>query len=70
MDFNSAGEIAFKAITIFVALFYLLYSLVIGKQVRIMGKTVDDKGNQFVYAVSSLQTAVGVVILIFSIFLI
>jgi hypothetical protein len=70
MDFSSATNILFKAVAVLLSVFYLLYSLIIGKQIRIMGKTVDDKANQFLYLISSVQTAAAFILLIFSIFLV
>lgn len=70
MDFSSAGGIIFKAVAILVSIFYLLYSLVIGGQVKTMGKVVEDKANRFLFIVSSIQTTVALILLIFSIFLI
>ncbi len=70
MEINSWGPAAFKAVSIAVSVFYLLFSLVLGKQVRVMGRVVQDKANSLLYVVSSIQTTVAFILLIFSIFLI
>ena len=70
MDFSLAGGIIFKVVAIFVSIFYLIYALVIGKQVKIMGRVVEDKSNRSLFMVSSIQTTVALILLIFSIFLI
>ena len=69
--FNSPEifNIFFKAITIFLSAFYLVYSIIIGKQARIMNKTLEHSFNQVIFFICSLQTTVALILLIFTIFL-
>lgn len=71
-QFNLGGLTAsiFKIIVILLSVIYLLYSIVIQRQVKVMGKTLDTAFNQFIFLVSSVQIAVAFILLIFSIFLI
>lgn len=69
--FNSPEifNVFFKAVTIFLSAFYVLYSVIIAKQVRIMNKTLEHSFNQVIFAVCSVQTTVALILLIFTIFL-
>jgi len=60
----------FKTATVIVAFLYVLFSIVIAKQVKIMDKSLEADFNQFIFFVCSLQTTVALILLIFSIFLI
>lgn len=60
----------FKILAILLSLFYLLYAIIISKQVQVMDKTLRDKLNQFIFFICSLQVTVALILLIFSIFLI
>ncbi|PIP62997.1 hypothetical protein COW98_01005 [Candidatus Roizmanbacteria bacterium CG22_combo_CG10-13_8_21_14_all_35_9] len=70
--FNSEEAIrwCFKIIAIFLSIFYLLYSVVVKKQVAIMDKALTDRFNQFIFLVCSLQITAALILLIFSIFLV
>jgi len=64
------NNIFFKIVMIFFAVFYLLYALVISKQVKIMDKTLQDKYNWVVLLITSLQVTVSLILLILAIFLV
>ncbi|MBI5127401.1 hypothetical protein HZA76_03010 [Candidatus Roizmanbacteria bacterium] len=71
-SFNS-GEVInvfFKISSIILAVIYLLYAVVISKQVGTMTKTIEDKFNVVVSLISSIQITVGLILLIFSLFLV
>jgi uncharacterized membrane protein len=70
MDFNIVIDIFFKTSAIVLGVIYLLYSIVLSKQVNIMTKTLEDKFNLFVNLISSIQITVAIILLIFAIFLI
>ena len=76
MDLNSlfsTGEVIdtfFKISAVLLAILYLLYAIVVSKQVKIMIKTLEDKFNFVVSFVSSLQITVALILLIFAIFLV
>lgn len=73
LNFFGSGDILdiiFKTVAILLSVFYFLFSLVLAKQVRVMGKTLDSKFNQLIYAVSSIQIAAALILLIFAVFLI
>lgn len=64
------NNIFFKIVMIFIAIFYLLYALVISKQVKIMDKTLKDKHNGFIILITSFQLTISMILLILTIFLI
>jgi len=70
--FNSAEMVrwCFKIIAIVISVFYLLYALVVKKQVAIMDKALTDRFNQFIFLVCSFQITAALILLIFSIFLV
>jgi hypothetical protein len=70
MDFNLIINIFFKIAAIVLALIYVIFSIVVAKQVGIMTKTLEDKFNVVVIFISSLQTTISLILLIFAIFLI
>ncbi|MFH0979382.1 MAG: DUF5657 family protein [Candidatus Roizmanbacteria bacterium] len=70
MEFNNVIDIFFKVSAILLAIIYLLYSVVVSKQVKIMTKTLEDKFNFVVSFVSSLQITIALILLIFAIFLV
>jgi len=57
-------DIFFKIIIIIFAIFYFLYALVIAKQVKTMDKILQDKYNQLILLVTSMQVTVSLIILI------
>jgi|GEM_PF-3194641 len=70
--FNSEEIVrwCFKIIAILLSVFYLLYALVVKKQVAIMDKALTDRFNQFIFLVCSFQITAALILLIFSIFLV
>lgn len=70
MEFNLVINIFFKVSAIVLALIFLLFSIVVSKQVNIMTKTLEDKFNWFVILISSLQITAALILLIFAIFLV
>jgi hypothetical protein len=70
MEFNNIIDIFFKVSAILLAIIYLLYAVVVSKQVKVMIKTLEDKFNFIVSFVSSLQITVALILLIFSLFLV
>ncbi len=70
MEFKQVADILFKSSAIIVAIIYLLYALVVSKQVRIMTKTLEDKFNFVVIFISSLEITAAFILLIFTIFLV
>ncbi len=60
----------FKVSAVLLAILYLLYAIVISKQVSIMNRTLEDKFQYVISFVSSLQIAVALILLIFSLFLV
>lgn len=70
MEFSVVINTFFKVSSIILAIIYLLYAVVVSKQVNIMTKTLEDKFNWFVIFVSSLQITAALILLIFSIFLV
>ncbi len=72
VNFFSEGtfvDVIFKFATSLIALLYLLYSIVIAKQVKIMDKSLEAKFNQFIFFICSIQTTIALILLIFAIFL-
>lgn len=69
MEFSSIIDIFFKISAIIVSIIFLLFSIVVSKQVNIMTKTLEDKFNWFIILVSSLQVTVALILIIFAIFL-
>ncbi|MFZ6035271.1 MAG: DUF5657 family protein [Patescibacteria group bacterium] len=69
--FNSGAftDVIFKVAAIFIAIMYVLYSVIIAKQVRIMDKSLEASFNQFIFFVCSLQTTAALILLIFAIFI-
>lgn len=63
-------SITFKVVAIFFSFFYLLYAIVIAKQIQVMNKTLETKRKDVFVLISAVQTAVAVIILILAIFLI
>lgn len=63
-------DVLFKTGLIILSIIYLLYAFVVSKQVKIMIKTLEDKFNYLVIFICSLQVAVGLILLIFAVFLI
>ncbi|PIQ72863.1 hypothetical protein COY13_01135 [Candidatus Roizmanbacteria bacterium CG_4_10_14_0_2_um_filter_36_35] len=70
MEFNNIIDIFFKVSAILLAIIYLLYAIVVSKQVKIMIKTLEDEFNFIVSFISSLQITVALILLIFAIFLV
>jgi len=68
MEFNLIIDIFFKISAIVVAVIFLLFSIVVSKQVNIMTKTLEDKFNWLVILISSLQITAALILLIFAIF--
>ncbi|MCL4364694.1 hypothetical protein M1328_05675 [Patescibacteria group bacterium] len=60
----------FKIAAVLFALIYLLYTLVINKQVDVMNKTLTDKLDPLVALVSSVQVAAAFVLFIIAVFLV
>ncbi len=71
-SFNSGEVISvfFKISSIILAVIYLLYALVISKQVGTMTKTLEDKFNVVVSLVSSIQITASLILLVFALFLV
>ncbi len=67
---GSALNLSFKVIAVMASLFYLVYAVIISKQVSVMDKTLRDQLNQFIFLVCSLQITAALILLIFTIFLI
>ncbi len=63
-------DLIFKIALIILAIIYLLYALVVSKNIKIMVKSLDDKFNYLIIFISSLQITAGLILLIFAIFLI
>jgi len=70
MEFNNIIDIFFKVSAILLAIIYLLYAIVVSKQVKIMIKTLEDEFDFIVSFISSLQITVALILLIFAIFLV
>lgn len=73
LDFFSTKtifEIFFKISLIILSVIYLLYAFVVSKHVKIMIRTLEDKFNYLVVFLCSLQITVGLILLIFAVFLI
>lgn len=69
MEFSSIIDIFFKISAIIVSIIFLIFSIVVSKQVNIMTKTLEDKFNWFIILISSLQVTVALILIIFAIFL-
>lgn len=69
MEFSFIIDIFFKISAIIVSIIFLLFSIVVSKQVNIMTKTLEDKFNWFIILISSLQVTVALILIIFVIFL-
>lgn len=69
MEFNFIIDIFFKVSAIVLSGIFVLFSVVVSKQVKIMSKTLEDKFNWIMLFISSLQVMIGIILLIFSIFL-
>jgi hypothetical protein len=70
---QAIGNVFFKLTMVIFTFLYFFYTLVISKQVKIMDKTLQDKYNQLILLVTSLQVTVSLIlliILILSIFII
>lgn len=67
---GNSFNLLFKIGAIIFAFIFLLYGIVIGRQVTIMNRTLEDKFNHVISLVSSIQIAAAFILLIFSIFLI
>lgn len=63
-------DIIFKSSAIFLAVLYLLYAIIIAKQVKIMDRSLEAPFNQVIFLVCSFQTTAALILLIFSIFII
>lgn len=59
----------FKPLAIFIAVFYVLYAIVIAKQTHVMNKTLIVEGKAFISVVSSLQIVGAFALLLFAIFI-
>lgn len=59
----------FKVLAIFFSVFYLFYAIILFKQTEVMNKTLETSGRKIIFIVSLVQVLVGMVILIFAIFL-
>lgn len=71
-NFISSGALTdgiFKVATVFLAVLFLLYSVVIAKQVKIMDRSLEAPFNQVIFLVCSIQTTVALILLIFAIFI-
>ncbi|GEM_PF-6120851 len=68
MEFNQAFNIFFKIFAITISLIYLMLSIVLSRQIRVMTDTLKDKFNSVITAISSLQIAIALILLIFTIF--
>lgn len=69
MDINFIFPILIKTTVIILGVIYVLYSIVLSRQVKIMTKTLEDSFNPIIILVSSIQTTVALILLIFAIFL-
>jgi hypothetical protein len=72
-DFITGGaltDIIFKSAAVFLAVLYLLYAIVITKQVKIMDRSLEAPFNQVIFLVCSIQTTVALILLIFALFII
>lgn len=69
MDINFIFPILIKTTAIILGVIYVLYSIVLSRQVKIMIKTLEDSLNPIIILVSSIQTTVALILLIFAIFL-
>lgn len=71
-SFNGASalNLTFKIVSILVSLFYLLYTIIVSKQVKEIGETVDNKFNLVLYFICSLQTTFALILIIFALFLV
>jgi hypothetical protein len=58
-----------KIILILFSVLYILYTLVISKQVKIMDKTLQDKYNWIIILVTSIQVTISIILLILTILL-
>lgn len=65
-----AFDLIFKLGLTILAIVYVLYALVVAKQIKIMVNTLEDKFNYLFVFISNLQVAIGFILLIFAIFLI
>ncbi|GAB4218787.1 MAG: hypothetical protein Fur009_1710 [Candidatus Microgenomates bacterium] len=63
-------DLIFKLGLIILAVIYILYALVVAKQIKIMINTLEDKFNYLIVFISNLQVTAGLILLIFAIFLI
>jgi predicted Co/Zn/Cd cation transporter (cation efflux family) len=71
-NFISSGALTdgiFKVAMIFLSVLFLLYSIVIAKQVKIMDKSLEASFNQVIFLVCSIQTTVALILVIFAVFL-
>lgn len=72
LNFNAPQTInlVFKVVAILVSLFYLLYTIIVSRQVKEIGETLSQPFNQVLYFICSLQTTFALILIIFSLFLI
>jgi len=64
---RSLLDTIFKIAAVSLSLFYVFYSLIISKQVRIMNESLQDKFNSVIFVVCSFQTAFALILFIFSV---
>ncbi len=70
MEFNYIFNIFFKIFSLLAALIYLIFSIVLLKQIRIMVNTLKDSLNLVIILISDLQLIVALILLILVMFFI
>lgn len=64
---GTSGHLFFKVFSIAFSFIYLLYALVIWRQIPIMNRTLNTKGGPILYLISVLQIFAAVMMLLFAI---
>ncbi|MDO8610014.1 MAG: hypothetical protein Q7R95_05670 [bacterium] len=62
--------IFFKILALFISIMYFLYSVVIAKQTDVMNKTLRANNFQILSTISSIQIAIGAILILLAIFLV
>lgn len=68
MGFSYIFDFFFKIFSFIIAFIYLLFSIVLLKQVRIMINTLKDNFNILIIIIGYLKLIIALILLIFSIF--
>lgn len=69
-SFSNIFDFFLKTSLIILSFIYILYALVSYKNIKAMSKTLEDKFNYLINFISYIQLFFGLILLIFSIFLI